>query len=394
MQQISESGLFLFALASAVVTANAYYIHPIISTIADHFSISEAMIGIVPSLNQIALAIGIFLLLPLGDWFSNRKLVLIFVACQVVTLFVMAVAQSFWLFVTASTVMGFVTIAPYLLPAYVSKRIPVSRLGHSTAILTAGIIFGILVARAGAGVVSEYLHWRAVYVIAAALMAVVSILLFVIMKERSDRTETAGPRSYPKLLLSLVTVTKAHPDILVSGAIQGLGFGTFLAVWMGIGLHLTGAEMGFGTDVVGYLATLTIFNLLATPRLGRWADRIGAHKARAIFASINVIGVSLYFFTGHSLWLLIIPIFITNTVGPTIDVTNRMTFLNQPPEVRTRLMTVYIVFMFVGGGLASWAGTAAYHYGGWTGTSLLAMGTTLTLFALSVFAFLWKRDTG
>ena len=71
-----------------------------------------------------------------------------------------------------------------------------------------------------------------------------------------------------------------------------------------------------------------------------------------------------------------------------------MTFLNQPPEVRTRLMTVYIVFMFVGGGLASWAGTAAYHYGGWTGTSLLAMGTTLTLFALSVFAFLWKRDTG
>ena len=375
-----------------MVTANAYYIHPIISTIAAHFGISEDMIGIVPSFNQLALALGIFLLLPLGDWFSNRKLILIFVAGQVVTLVVMAIAESFWLFVAASTVMGFCTIAPYLLPAYVSKRVPVTRLGHSTAMLTVGVIFGILVARAGAGVIAEYFHWRAVYWIAAALMAGVSILLFLIMKERQTERAPVRSGSYLNLLLSLATVVKAHPEILLSGTIQGLGFGTFLAVWMGIGLHLTGPEMGYGTDVVGYLAVLTIFNLFITPRLGRWADKIGARRARLIFASINLCGASLYLFTGHSLWLLIIPIMITNTVGPTIDVSNRMTFLSQPPDVRTRLMTIYIVFMFVGGGLASWAGTAAYHFGGWTGTASLALATTASLFALSLIGFLCKRD--
>jgi len=67
-----------------------------------------------------------------------------------------------------------------------------------------------------------------------------------------------------------------------------------------------------------------------------------------------------------------IPITIMNATGPVMDVTNRMTFLNEAPEIRTRLMTVYIIFMFVGGGLASWAGTAAYDFGGWAGNGVLA----------------------
>ena len=100
----------MFALASAAVTANAYYIHPIIATVADHFGISDAMIGMVPSFNQLALAVGVFLLLPLGDRFSNRTLILIFVAFQVLSLLAMAVSSEYWMFLTASTVLGFFTI--------------------------------------------------------------------------------------------------------------------------------------------------------------------------------------------------------------------------------------------------------------------------------------------
>ena len=63
-----------------------------------------------------------------------------------------------------------------------------------------------------------------------------------------------------------------------------------------------------------------------------------------------------------------------------------MTFLNQPPDVRTRLMTIYIVFMFVGGGLASWAGTTAYEIWGWTGNALLAVVASATVLLLCFLA--------
>lgn len=387
---LSNTGLYLFALASSAVVANAYYIHPIIATIADSFGISHAMIGMVPSLNQLALAIGIFLLLPLGDRFSNRSLVLIFSFAQLLMLLLMAISQAFWMFVAASTILGFFTIAPYLLPAYVSKRTPGSRLGHSTAILTVGVMGGVLAARMGAGVISEHLGWRAVYFIAAAFMAAVSILLLMIMEKRKETSSTGQDTPYFKLILSVFPLIREHPEVLLSGAIQGLGFGTFLAIWMGLGLHLTSPEMGYGTDVVGYLAGLTLANFIVTPRLGRWADKIGARKSRLIFACIYVGGVALFPFVGHSLWLLLVPILVTNLVGPPVDIANRMTFLSLPPNIRTRLMTAYIVCMFIGGGIASWAGTVAYDLAGWTGTSALAFACAVSLLALSYIGYRWK----
>ncbi|MEL6830726.1 MAG: MFS transporter, partial [Pseudomonadota bacterium] len=370
---LSENDILLLTLASAVVTANAYYIHPIIARVADDFGVSHALIGIVPAANQIALAVGIFLLLPLGDRVSNRVLTSIFVAAQFVSISLMAFAEQFELFVLGSTVLGFFTIAPYLLPAYASKRVPVEQLGKVTAMLTTGVIGGILVARAGAGVIGEYYGWRTVYYIASGLMLAISILLPLSMDKGERPNTESSKQSYVQLLGSIVALVRDYPQILLYGAMQGLGFGTFLAVWMGIGLHLTSPEMGYGVDTVGYLALIALVNLFMTPRLGAWADRIGAHRARIIVAGVNFLGVAALPFVGHSLWLLIIPITIMNIAGPLVDVTSRMTFLKEAPDIRTRLMTVYIVMMFVGGGVASWSGTATYDWAGWIGNSLLAV---------------------
>ncbi len=382
---LSKIELFLLAVTCAVVTANAYYLHPIIARIAEDFGVSDAMIGAVPALNQVALALGIFLLLPLGDRFSNRRLVSLFVALQFLSLVVMAFAEDFIWFVAGSTILGFFTIAPYLLPAYVSKRVEPEQLGRATAALTTGIIAGILLARTGGGFVGEHFGWRSVYFVAASLMFAVSLLVpFVMDERRTEDSDTAhrpsssfgesqgAPMGYVSLILSIVSVVRSHPDILRAGAIQGSGFGIFLIVWLGLSLHLTSPEMGYGVDVVGYLAAISAFNLLVTPRLGAWADRTGARKARLLLSKIYLLGVVLLLFTGSSLWLLLIPLIIMNLVGPVIDITGRMTFLNQPPEIRTRLMTVYIIMMFIGGGMASWAGTATYDWFGWTGTALLS----------------------
>lgn len=388
-QRLSQRQIWVLTLAAAVVTANAYYIHPIIARVAEDFGVSAAMIGIVPAFNQIALALGIFLLLPLGDRFSNRTLSTIFVWGQFFSIVLMAVSGGFVWFVIGSTLLGFATIVPYLLPTYVSKRVDEGELGKVTAVLTTGIIAGILVARAGAGVVGEYLGWRMVYYIASALMLLVAILLPLTMDRREAAAATDTEHAtYFSLLASMLPLIKRHPEILLSGTIQALSFGTFLAIWMGLGLHLTSPEMGYGVDVVGYLALLAIVNVVTTPRFGAFADRFGPRRTRLIAAGCRLFGVTLFLVFGHSVWLLIIPIVITNIFGPVMDVSSRMTFLNESPQIRTRLMTVYIVFMFIGGGLASWAGTAVYDLYGWTGNALLALIMTSIVGLLSLISFL------
>ena len=134
-------------------------------------------------------------------------------------------------------------------------------------------------------------------------------------------------------------------------------------------------------------------NLVITPRLGAWADRVGAQRSRLIFACIQLVGALLLFVVGHSIWLIMIPILIQNLVGPMIDITSRMTFLDQAPEIRTRLMTIYIVMMFLGAGAASWAGTFAYDVGGWTGNAWLVVVCSSLVVLLSWISRQTKATT-
>ena len=393
-QRLGRRDLILLTLAGAVVTANAYYIHPIIALVAKDFGVSPSEIGLVPALNQIALALGILLLLPLGDRVSNRKLATIFATGQLAGLIVMAVATDFRVFVAGSTFLGFSTITPYLLPAYASKRVAPERLGQVTATLTTGVIGGILLARVGAGWVGEHLGWRTVYFIAAAVMATVTFMLPRIMDEREKSDKDAPKHNYAGLVLSVFPIIRKHPEVLLSGTIQGLGFGIFLSVWLGLGLYLTSPAMGYGADTVGYLAAVSLLNLMTTPPMGAWADRIGPRKARVYIAVLQFSAVCLLGLFGHSLWLLLIPVMMMNVVGPLIDITGRMTFLSLPPGVRTRLMTAYIVLMFVGGGMASWGATYAYEHAGWHGTTTLTLCLSGLLLTLSFLGWRFGPERG
>lgn len=383
---LDQSGQFGLATLTGVTVANAYYIHPIIADIARSFGVSSAQIGLVPALNQIALALGIFLLLPLGDRISNRTLSLIMAGCQTGMLLVMAIAQDFRLFVAASTALGFVTIVPYLLPAYASKRVAPESLGKVTSVLTAGIIVAILLARVGAGIVAHVADWRMVYWIAAALMAVITCTIPFIMEGRTRRNEPVAQQSYFSLVGSTLVLLRQYPNIALSGVIQALNFGIFLVLWLGLAFHLTSAEMGYDTDVVGYLAAVAMVSVYATPRLGKWADRVGPYRARLRFGIIQLFGVLLYWPTGSSLWLLLIPLILTNIVGPSVDVAGRMTFLSLAPDIRTRLMTGYIILMFVGAGVASWAAPVAFDLAGWGGIAAFCGAMSLGIVGLSWLA--------
>lgn len=374
------------ALTIAVVTANAYYIHPIIGDVARAFGVGEATIGLVPALNQLALALGILLLLPLGDFVSNRRLCLIFVAAQTACLGAMVVAPGFVPFTAASTLLGFVTIAPYLIPAFASKRVAPERLGQVTAQLTAAVIFGILVARVGAGLLAARADWHTVYVAAFVLMLAVTAFLPFAMKSEAAPATKQPQAGYGALIASVFSLAARHPDMRLSAAIQGLNFGIFTATWLALALHLTSPALGYGTDDVGYLAGVAVISILATPRLGRWADRIGPHRARVAAALVQFAGIALLYPLGGSIWGVLVPLFVVNMVGPSIDVTGRMTLFALAPEIRTRLTTSYIVVMFVGGAIGSAAGTAVFEWGGWGGTCALLAGMSSLIVALSFHA--------
>ena len=177
--------------------------------------------------------------------------------------------------------------------------------------------------------------------------------------------------SYLQLLSSMLTLASCHPRLMVSGLIQGMNFAGFIALWLGIGLHLTGDVLGHGSDLVGYLTAFSAIGLVTTTRLGQWADRTD-RKARLLMSSCQF-GAVLLLWTAETNWIYLLPLAIMSVVGPIIDVTGRMTGLQELPDIRTRLMSLYVCMMFTGAGIGSWAGTMVYDIGAWRGMVLLMM---------------------
>jgi predicted MFS family arabinose efflux permease len=388
--RISELKLFLFALSSAAVVANGYYIHPLITPVAEEFGVSGATIGLAPALNQVALALGILLLLPLGDRINNRKLVTIFVVGQFFAMLAMALSGSFTTFVVASSLLGFVTIAPYLLPAYVTRRVAPGRIGHVTGIMTAGVTLGILGSRVGGGLLGHYFGWRSAYWVGVASMALLVILLPLIMERRRDEKPSGvEPPRYGELLRSLWPIMKSLPEVPLGGLIQALSFGLFLAIWLAIGLHLP--RNGYGVDTVGYLAIIAIINVFGSPFAGRFADRIGAERARIYFSLTQLVGVCILPFAGDNLWLLVVAVIFNTIGGASVDICSRTILFSRAPEIRTRLMTIYIVIMFIGGGISSWLGAATYEYAGWLGISIMAILYALAIMGLSLWGLRFRQ---
>lgn len=101
-------------------------------------------------------------------------------------------------------------------------------------------------------------------------------------------------------------------------------------------------------------------------------------------------GIALFWPLRGMLAGLVVPLMLVNLVGPGIDVTGRMTFLALEPELCTRLTTIYIVLMFVGGGIGSIAGTASFDVFGWGGTCALLAGFSALLTLLFIAAWRWK----
>src|SRR3954462_15345657 len=92
----------LFAVACGVSVANLYYNQPLLADMARTFHTTVAGVGVVPSLTMIGYALGMLLIVPLGDIVSRRRLVVTLLLLVTVAMIATALAPSLPLLAASS----------------------------------------------------------------------------------------------------------------------------------------------------------------------------------------------------------------------------------------------------------------------------------------------------
>ncbi len=100
----------IFAVAVGAIVANLYYVQPLVAPIGAALSLSPSALGLMVTLAQIGYALGLLLLVPLGDLLENRRLCCTLLLLSAAALAATAGAQSASMLLAALLAVGLTSV--------------------------------------------------------------------------------------------------------------------------------------------------------------------------------------------------------------------------------------------------------------------------------------------
>lgn len=368
--------VFAMAVACAFAVANIYYNQPMMVLMARDLGAPEASAGFIATVTQAGYTVGLALLAPLGDRFERRGLILRVIGVLIVALLATSLAPTFPLLLAASFCVGVLSIAAqYTIPMAAALSAPEKR-GSVIGVVMAGLLTGILGARALAGVVSELLGWRAMFLIAAAIMLLVAALV----RFTFPKLAATSSLGYGALLRSLLPLWRAEPVLREATIVAAFAFATFNVFWVTLTPHLATPELGYGPTVAGLFGLIGIMGALTATIAGRLADRFNPRTIVGGGVLMLAAAFGLFGGFGHLIAGLVVGVVVLDIGLQGVQIASQTRIFALQPEARNRVNTIFMTAYFIGGTAGSFIGTLAWRFGGWTGVAVA--GTVLGLVGL------------
>ncbi|ESJ12477.1 membrane protein, partial [Cupriavidus sp. HPC(L)] len=215
----------LFACACGLSVANVYYAQPLLDALGGEFALDHAAVGGVITATQVGCALALLLLVPLGDRIDRRRLMLWQAAALVGALIAVAAAASAAALLVGMLAVGLLgTAMTQGLIAYAATAGAPSERGRVVGAAQGGVVIGLLLARVLAGLIADMAGWRGVYLFSALAMLVLSLILW---RRLPAQAPASSRLSYPKLILSMLTLLRQQRVLQIRGTIAMLMFAAF-----------------------------------------------------------------------------------------------------------------------------------------------------------------------
>ncbi|WP_409345403.1 MFS transporter [Paenibacillus sp. MBLB4367] len=378
---LSRAVTLLFAVAGGLSVANIYYAQPLLDAFASEFGIGRASVGMIVTITQISYALGLLLLVPLGDLLDRRRLIAGQLLLSVFALLTVSLAPNGAILLAGMAAVGLLAVAVQALVAFAAALAAPADRGRTVGMVTSGVVIGILLARTVAGILTDLAGWRAVYAVSAVLTLITAAALFRILP---NREEVKLQIPYTQLLRSVFALFVQEPVLRIRSVIALLIFTAFSILWTSLVLPLSAPPFSLSHTAIGSFGLAGIAGALAAARAGRLADR-GLGQRTTGMALVILLGSWLFIgFTERSIWALIVGVIALDFAVQAVHVTNQSMILNVRPESRSRLTAGYMIFYSIGSAAGSIASTAVFAQAGWVGVCLL--GASVSACALLFWA--------
>lgn len=381
-QGLPASLLWTLAIIAGISVANLYYNQPLLNRISRDLQTSEFTANLIAMITQIGYAIGLLFIIPLGDLFKRKTIILINFTVLIVSLLTIALTPYIHLILFTSLLTGICSVMPQIfIPIAAQFSTPETK-GKNVGMIVSGLLTGILASRVVSGIIGEYLGWRFIFFVAAGMMV---ICVIIIMRVLPDIPCNFKGR-YSDLMKSLFSLVMEYPQLRISSLRAGIAFGSFLALWTSLAFKMEQAPFFAGNNIVGLLGLCGIAGALTASYIGNYVQVLGVKR-------LNYIGCGLIFAAWFSLYSgqnsyvgIIIGIFIIDIGMQCIQLSNQTTIFSLNPKAANRINTIFMTTYFIGGSIGTLLAGTFWHWFGWQGV----VGTGITLatcsFMINIFS--------
>jgi predicted MFS family arabinose efflux permease len=370
----------LMILLAVSVFAGAGTIHyqtPMLAAFAADFHADAAAVGWVATLTFGGFLAGTCLIVPLGDRYDKRRLILIELGVLIVALLVMAAAPTLPALVAASLIVGLTSGFAQLVIPLTAELAPPEKRGRVMGTLLACLFLGILFGRLAGGFIAEFLGWRWTYVAAAMMLLLLAPALVLWLPSMPSKTTLA----YPRLIGSLFEYLRDNQTLRRASTLQfllGISYGGFWATVapMMLALH------GFGPAQTGLLAIPGAAGILFAQPAGRWSDRYGASPI--ITAGVTLVLAAYVVLAFAPLWVIAVivgAVLLDSGLRSTM-VANQTLITAVAPEARSRFNTVFGAHIWAGNAVGAFLASTALALSGWTAVCVIAVSASCVALAV------------
>src|SRR3984957_17681268 len=232
---IGRATTLVMAVACGVAAATVYANQPMLGLLEAAFPGQASVTGLVPTATQLGFAVGLVLLVPLGDRIDRRRLILLQMMALALSLVAAALAPNAWALVVISALIGITSSGGQQIGPFAAELAEPRRRGATIGTVMSGLLCGMLLGRVVAGGVADHYGWRAMYWLSLLQVIAAACLLAATLPQGHPKTQA----SYRELLKSLITLWRDEPALRRATMIQGCLFGSFTAFWTILALQLS-----------------------------------------------------------------------------------------------------------------------------------------------------------
>ncbi len=373
-KRLSNQVLYLMAVGAGLVVANNYYNQPLLNLIADTFGVSEHEVSNIPLFTQLGYAFGLLFIIPLGDMFPRKKMILFDFIFIVASLLAAALAHSLLVLTIASFCVGFTSVVPQLFVPMAAELSEERKKGRAIGIVMSGLLIGILGSRFLSGMIGEYFGWRIMFFLAAGLM----VIYWLLLKLKLPELKPDFKGSYAQLMKSLGHYFKTESSVRLAALRGGLGFAGFSAFWTTL-VFLMEDSFHYGSGAAGSFGILGIGGAIAATVVGKLSDRFNKNRLITISVLIMIAAWGVFEFSGNSIIGLVIGVLFIDMGLQSLHINNQNIIFSRNPDARNRVNTIYMVGYFIGGAMGTTTGAYAWESWGWPGVATLGLGYSVLI---------------